>query len=237
MTFLEGIFPSHLSIRMIAEFLFCFVKQPPLLRLRTSTFTWDSLTHSQGNFISWRKQLLPLDSIPAHPHSSKTRSVHTSVREAKQMKKKVSGSSAQTGFCTNHSDHLCISRFLPAQLQACRGPPDRESPQRALQVCFPARCLSRVSVPLSSVYISTGLIWRCREAITFSVVGFWYLCSYQLKAETSEVLAQPSCTDKGAASLCCWLGKGNLREVRAPACSAKPSSTKEMWFAVVIGLK
>lgn len=190
------------------------------------------LTAKVISFHGQKKQPLPLDSITTHHPSSKTRSVHTSVREATKTKKKVSGSSPQTGFYTNHRDHLCTSRFLPAQLQACCGPPDRVSPQRALkgclQVCFPARCLSRLSLTLSSVYISTGVIWRCREAIAISVMGFWYLCSFQFKAETSEVLAQPSCTDKGAASLCYWLGNENLQEVRAPACSAKPSCTKEI---------
>lgn len=164
MTFLEGIFPIHLGIRIIADFLkFCKTAstsqtvQIHIYSLAQLTAE-EILFHGENNFYCLI-QSLP---ITTHHDSSTTRSVHTSVREAKKTKKKVSGSCPQTGFYTNHRDHLCISQFLPAQLQACRGPPDTVSPQRALkgclQVCFPACCLSHVSLTLSSAYISTGVI-------------------------------------------------------------------------------
>lgn len=173
--------------------------------------------HGENNFYPLIQSLLittaPRRALCTHL-SEKRRRRRRKFQEA--VPRQVSTLTIET---TSASPGSCQPSCKPAVALPIQSAP-REL-KGCLQVCFPACCLCRVWLTLSSVYISTGVIWRCREAITISVKGFWYLCSNQLKAETSEVLAQPSCTDKVAASLCCCLGNRNLQEVRAPTCSAK----------------
>lgn len=115
----------------------CFpARMAPHLQPRSTYTRRDSI--SWGNNFYYLIKLLLLAAAPRCALHT-----HLSEKPSQTAQKKVSGSSPQTGFYTNHRDHLCISRFLLAQLRACRGPPDKVSPERllkgCLQVCFPAR--------------------------------------------------------------------------------------------------
>lgn len=130
--------------------------------------------HGENNFYLLI-QSLPITTAPRHAlctHlSEKRRQQRRKFQEA--LPRQVSTLTIAT---TSASPGSCQPSCKPAvALPTQRAPREPwEGACRCASCPLPPSCFSNSLI----MYISTGLIWRCREAITFSAVGFWYLCSY-----------------------------------------------------------